>query len=797
MPLKIHGHKLALRLAVWIAGCSILIFSVAVYLDYQLSRTHIVEKSELQATQIVSSAVSDLTAELAGVQRSTDLFAQVLDATRPPRDAATRLLEHLVATRDDIYGATIALEPKPDQPNGFAPYYFHSGKEVRYADLADPAYRYPTKAWYTEPRRQRRAVWSEPYYDEGGGDALMTTYSVPLFQSPVDPNEFSGVVTADITLVRLQTYLSRIRLGSSGYAALMSRDGLFLSHPIFSLVMQPMSAAYPKLAADPAWQDALARALRGETGAARVPCPHTSGPCLFAYSPLGDTGWPITVIYPEHEMLSDLREHSSKVAWISVIGILSLVLAVAVVSRTITQPLVALADASERLGGGDLDVALPPAKSNDEVGSLIRSFQLMQTRLKGFIARVEQETATRNRLQGELDAAHQIQMEMLPQQGEAFLEGPGYSIWARLLPAKAVGGDLYTWLSVDRRSLLMVVGDVSDKGVPAALFMARTITLLQEYAIKSQEPGDILRRLNHSLAEHNDTCMFATLFCGLLDTETGVLSFASGGHTAPMLVRGGKAAPLPQDHGPALGLAEDATYPANQVQLLEGDVLVVYTDGIDEAFNPRQELFGHERLAEALVQEADRGISLTGEAVLHAVRKFAAGTPQSDDITMLLLGWHGVPSILADLRPIASTVCAFPLRLSELEELFAWMDAWLVAHKLGTAELIQDLRLVAEEIFLNIVNYSGLSGSDTARVVMAHDGARIGMEFVDRGIPWNPLEQAPEVELGLSTEDAAIGGLGVFLVHELTDERLYRRDDGANRFCVLKNLSHLPKGRHA
>src|SRR6185369_15726172 len=212
-----------------------------------------VEKSELQATQIVSSAVADLTAALAGVQRSTDLFAQVLSATHPSREETARILRDVVAGRDDIYGATIALEPTEEQPTGFAPYFFHARGEVRYADLAAPEYRFTTKDWYTEPLRLRHAVWSEPYYDEGGGDVLMTTYSVPLLGAGTGARNFVGVVTADITLEHLQAYLDRIRLGSTGYAALLSREGRILSHPDSTLLMKPVSEALPRLASDPAW----------------------------------------------------------------------------------------------------------------------------------------------------------------------------------------------------------------------------------------------------------------------------------------------------------------------------------------------------------------------------------------------------------------------------------------------------------------------------------------------------------------------------------------------------------------
>ena len=144
--------------------------------------------------------------------------------------------------------------------------------------------------------------------------------------------------------------------------------------------------------------------------------------------------------------------------------------------------------------------------------------------------------------------------------------------------------------------------------------------------------------------------------------------------------------------------------------------------------------------------------------------------------------------MLAETLPSSTSARRFPARVAALDSLFQWIEQWLREHTIGSTELVSDLRLVAEEVFLNIVSYSGLSEQDCVQVVLGRDASRVVLEFVDRGRPWNPLEQAPEVTLGQSTDDATIGGLGVFLVHDLTDDRLYRRDDGANRFCVLKNL---------
>lgn len=145
-------------------------------------------------------------------------------------------------------------------------------------------------------------------------------------------------------------------------------------------------------------------------------------------------------------------------------------------------------------------------------------------------------------------------MEMLPQAGDAHVHLPTHDIHARLIPAKAVGGDLYTWYRPDDTHIFLVIGDVSDKGVPAALFMARVVTLLQQHLVPNIAPQDVLALLNDKLVERNDACMFATLSCVHVDMESGVIDWASAGHAAPLLRRAGAVSFLEQENGPALGL---------------------------------------------------------------------------------------------------------------------------------------------------------------------------------------------------------------------------------------------------
>lgn len=786
----LHHSKLAMRLAVWMASTASLIFAIGIFFDYRLSREHIIRNSELEAAAVIRSSVSDLRAMFQGVQRSTDLFARVLgDRNLSPAEMSA-LLERAVAKSNELYGGAIAIEPAlSGHEGGFAPYYFHGGEELSYADLAQTYPRgYTQEAWFATPQREGRPLWTEPYFDAGGGNALMTTYSVPILRRQKEAQPvFYGVVTADITLKSIQTYLNRIRLGSSGFAFLLSEQGSLISYPDDKYLLQTFPSVFPAISNDKGWQQAIYQALEGHKGIVRLRCPHQEGQCLLAYSPFGETGWPLLVVYPEQEMLTELNRHLWKVVIIGAASILLMVLSVGLIARSITRPLVALTTAADKLGGGQMDVTLPTVSGDDEIAHLVTAFRLMKLRLRAYINRIEQDTASRNRLQGELDAARQIQMEMLPQAGNARLHLPTHELHARLIPAKAVGGDLYTWFRPDDSHVFLVIGDVSDKGVPAALFMARVVTLLQQHLVPNIAPEEVLSLLNDALVERNDACMFATLSCVLVDLESGALHWASAGHSAPMLKRGGHVEVLAQENGPALGLMDSQDFPGNNGRLQPGDMLVLCTDGIDEAMDTAHELYGWERLQQCVQDFPEGGAGALGECILQSVRDHAGEEPQSDDITLLVFAWKGARHMLVKREWTRFSTREFPAQLPASADMFQWLADWCGENGVGP-EALHDLKLVAEEVFVNIVHYSGLARSAQISMQLARSPAEVGMEFIDAGQPWNPLADSPEPELGIESDDVEIGGLGVYLVRELTDEQVYRREFSDNRFCVVKKL---------
>ena len=238
-------------------------------------------------------------------------------------------------------------------------------------------------------------------------------------------------------------------------------------------------------------------------------------------------------------------------------------------------------------------------------------------------------------LQNELDVASKMQQSILPTH---FPKGSDYEVFGSMEPARSVGGDFFDVMQLDNGQIGLAIADVSDKGVPAALFMMSTRTLLKGSAIGSSNPSEVLGEVNDLLNEDNDTAMFVTTLYATYDPASGELSYANGGHNSPLIVHAdGTSDLLPLTGGIALGVVPDFEYEQNTVTLLPGDTLVLYTDGVTEAMNVDGEEFGTQRLQEVFVGPNSKNGQEASQAVFQAVSSFAGDTPQSDDITCLTL----------------------------------------------------------------------------------------------------------------------------------------------------------------
>ncbi len=266
------------------------------------------------------------------------------------------------------------------------------------------------------------------------------------------------------------------------------------------------------------------------------------------------------------------------------------------------------------------------------------AFSLVHLCIQRFIENLKAETEAKERIQSELRIARDIQASMLPRVFPPFPGRPEFDIFAVMEPAKEVGGDFYDFFLIDGRFLCVLIGDVSGKGVPAALFMAISKTLLKTEALLGLPPDEIFARVNRTLIPDNDALLFVTVFLLLLDLSTGEIRYASAGHPPPMISAGPSGfAALPVTPGIVLGAIEGAEFPVGQGRLGPGDVVVLYTDGVTEAMNAGLELFSEGRLLARLSRSAARDPELVVNDLREAVTAFAQGTPPSDDITLVVL----------------------------------------------------------------------------------------------------------------------------------------------------------------
>jgi sigma-B regulation protein RsbU (phosphoserine phosphatase) len=255
--------------------------------------------------------------------------------------------------------------------------------------------------------------------------------------------------------------------------------------------------------------------------------------------------------------------------------------------------------------------------------------------------RALQVTKEMERIDIELNLAREIQMGILPKEFPPFPEHEEFDIFANLIPAKAVGGDLYDFFFIDEDHLCFTLGDVADKGVPAALFMVITRTLVKNSAQFSLSPADMMSKINRVLCLDNPKTMFVTLVVGILNVRTGEVFYASGGHNRLILIRHGGEVDFMEDlSGPALGVVPEASFKKISLTLGAGDAIFLYTDGVTEAMNEKGEFFTDGRLLETTRAFRHATVKEMIAGILQEVRKYAGSTPQSDDIAMMMIRYR-------------------------------------------------------------------------------------------------------------------------------------------------------------
>ena len=426
------------------------------------------------------------------------------------------------------------------------------------------------------------------------------------------------------------------------------------------------------------------------------------------------------------------------------------------------------------------------AGANDYV---TKPFDLVEVkaRVRAHLKAKAYSDAVKELLAADLRVAREIQMGMIPQDFSALETEFGVELAGVMEPAREVGGDLYSAFPVAGGRLLILVGDVSGKGIPASLFMVRTSSLVRLLGRNCAEPEVILAQLNDELSADNPTCMFVTMLCAVYDPATGRIAMSSAGHNKPVLLRAGNAPAWAVDNaGLALGFEAGLVFPRTDLVLQPGDSLVLYTDGVNEAFDEADELFGNDRLLSDLSHYTGAAAGALAHGLLQSVRDFAGAAAQSDDIAVLVLrpgmGAAAGAPLPADVR---MTLQALP---GDVMHAVGRLQAFGREHGVDEKTLF-GLAVSLEEFASNIVNHSYAGQAhEQFEVTFAWTPAAMSIELRDRGPAFDPTaREAPRV--GAGEELRGEGGWGIHMARHYLDEMVYAREGGQNVLLLVKRLN--------
>lgn len=389
------------------------------------------------------------------------------------------------------------------------------------------------------------------------------------------------------------------------------------------------------------------------------------------------------------------------------------------------------------------------------------------------------------RLETELNLANNIQTHMLPTIFPPSVGSREIEMFASMDPAKSVGGDFYDFFMVDEKNMAMVIADVSGKGIPAALFMVITKTLLKNEVNMGGAPGEVFARVNHLLFEGNEDDMFVTAWMGILNTETGVLTYVNAGHNPPLIRLHGtdpesRFTYLKERPGFVLGGMDGLRYRQREIIMQPGDSLFLYTDGATEARNEEEAFYGSDRFLNYMNEHRRESPEDLLRGVREDIRRFTASAEQFDDITLMSVKY------LAYQEKDAVRTRSFPADLKHLDDVMQFAETEL--EKAGCAEASKmQIALCVEKIFANIAEYAYPRQKDDVQVNWKQDGNEVTVRFIDHGIPFDPLEER-ETDRTAAAEDRAIGGPGFSLVREKMDDVEYEYRNGRNILTIRKRI---------
>ncbi|MBQ3754057.1 MAG: SpoIIE family protein phosphatase [Prevotella sp.] len=651
-------------------------------------------------------------------------------------DSAFITMDRFVKLNSHLTGAAV----------GFVPYYYYPEKgrlfevyarrlpsgEVVTSQIASESHDYTKYDFYEKAISSDGGSWVGPYYDKDGAHALVTSYFLPMRDRAGRKAGFAGV---DVDVKWLSDTINNRHIYPSSFILVLTESNDLVIHPDTTLISNDMQQHIYSLITDSTV--ARHKSNSGRSTVVNFDSKERAGTVFYAKM-RGTPHWTIAVVCYDDEVYAPLAHLR---LWLLVLMLAAFAVLLYVVWR----------------------------------------FARQEKTVKNTNRLLEEKVEEQKRIDAELSIANGIQQALLPEAEPTLKDVGEVGVVGRLIPAKAVGGDLYN-VFIRNGKLFFCIGDVSGKGVPAALIMAVTQTLFFNIGSRENDPARIMEHMNQTACRKNPSNIFVTLFIGVLDLPTGRLHYCNAGHEVPYLMAGDKLTKLDCTPNIPIGLFDDFKFQMQTVTMQPGSTIFLYTDGLTEARNASRDFFGLGHIEALLGQCADATPEEIVDKVVAEVGQFAGETEQSDDLTLLAVRFTPSENVLTLDEQI--TLSNDVKEVARLGTFFKDVTARLGIGK----PLAPKLRLAVEEAVVNVMEYAypaGQRGDVTVRATF--DGSRLKFVITDTGIAFNPTEAAG-ADTTLSAEERPVGGLGILLTRELMDFINYERIDGRNTLTLMKRI---------
>lgn len=620
-------ESFAKRLSLNIIGKTSILVLGAVAVIGLLSYIAIYRSSVRDSSKALENSLKEIEIMLTEVEAVTNGSVWLIEKFHDNEEAVADVIGNLIVADTNIVSCEVGFEPLEGEDMSCVKAFFDESGEVTVQKTNDTGYDYPAMDWYIIPRLLDREYWSEPAFDSGGSGKLVASYSKPLYHSD---GSFFGVIKADIGLDDLVDRLYAIKPYKSSYTVLAGRNASYIAHKdrdkllretLFTTAFQSHDSNLLKMA-----QEMVA----GKSGSVRF---KLDGERYLAVYTHLENGWSGALVSSTDDVLAAARLMNLISLLIAILSCIVLYLSNKRIINRESQPITALAYSALSIAQGNFKAKIPEVRTKDELRRLHDSFSYLENSIDSYISELRTSTASNERFESELNIASAIQMQMLPKD---FPKSEDVDLFATLHPAREVGGDLYDFFVKDRM-LYFCVGDVSGKGVPAALYMAITRSSFRFIAGLCLPVDGVVAKINNAFCDGNDSGMFVTMFVGRIDLDTLKMDFCNAGHNPILVVNAaGEPSYLHATPNLAAGLFEDFPYKGESIQLEKGSRLLIYTDGVTEAEDADKNLYGEKRLEE-FARGEDLSVS-SSEFISHLVtdlKAFTNKTPQNDDITIM------------------------------------------------------------------------------------------------------------------------------------------------------------------